>query len=600
VFNGALPAGGIDAAHVPLLLARAVWLVGLLSATGALLFRAFEAPTEAGRFAPVRAGLSRIIGRSLALACVGWVVWVVLQAAAIAGATTPGAAFSALEPVFARTLFGHLAIAQIVLLLLAWATLRLGWGRARVLPALCALGATTLQAGHLHAWAMQGVSPLSCAVVLHLWAAAGWLGALQPLRLVVRLAPLPAAVAAVRRFSVRGMVLVLVLALTAVLQSLALLGGVAGLFGATYGWVAMAKTGLFAVLLAFAWRNRFRLTPALAGPAPDAARAALSRSIFVGTGVGIAVVLAAAVLTALPPGMHVQPIWPFTARPRLPLGGAGAAALAAFVASVVLLGRAVLWRRRRLPVLAAAVVLAWVAVPRLGVLMQPATPTCFFQSPTGFTAASVADGGALFAQHCAECHAAGLPAVRLAAIGDGDLFWLLTAGGPAMPGFAATLDDDARWQVIDFLRARAAAGSLPVRAPDLDIACADGSAQSLSDLRGRLVRLVFQPAGDDATPPAVPAGVPVVTVLVPRPPAPEQVASGCIVADPYVRTAYATATGLSPDGLAGAEALIDPEGWLREVLHPDADAAALAAALGRAMATAPARSGRAGVARPAG
>ena len=35
MFNGALPAGGIDAAQVPLLLARALWLAALLSATGA-------------------------------------------------------------------------------------------------------------------------------------------------------------------------------------------------------------------------------------------------------------------------------------------------------------------------------------------------------------------------------------------------------------------------------------------------------------------------------------------------------------------------------------------------------------------------------------
>jgi putative copper export protein len=600
MFNGALPAGNIDAAHVPLLLARAVWLVGLLSATGALLFRAFEAQTEAGRFAPVRAGLTRIIAASLMLACVGWLIWVVLQAATIAGATTPASAFSALAPVFSRTLFGHVATAQIALLVLACATLWLGWRWARALPALCALGATMLQAGHLHAWAMEGTSLLTAAVVLHLWAAAGWLGALLPLRQVVRLAPLPAAISAVRRFSVRAKVLVLVLLLTAVLQSLTMLGGVAGLFGATYGWVAMSKAVLFAVLLGFAWRNRFRLTPALAGPEPDAARAALARSIFVETGVAIAVVLVAAVLTALPPGMHVQPIWPFTGRPRLPIDGAEMAVLASLVASVALLGRAVLWRRLLLPVLAAMVVLGCFAVPRLGALTQPATPTSFWQSPTGFTASSVADGGVLFVKQCAACHATGLPTSRLAAIGDGDLLWLLTAGGPAMPGFAATLDDDARWHVIDFLRARAAAGSLPVRAPDLDIACADGTAQSLGDLRGRLVRLVFPPAAGDATPPAAPAGVQVLTVLVPRPPVPEQLASGCEVTDPYVRTAYAAATGISSDGLAGAEVLIDAEGWLRELLHPNADAAALREALGRAATPVPLQSGRDSAARPAG
>jgi mono/diheme cytochrome c family protein len=390
--------------------------------------------------------------------------------------------------VFVRTAFGHEAAVQVGLLVLALVLCRVRW---TWIPAALALGVVTVQVAHLHAWAMAGrATPLTGAVLLHLWAAALWLGALLPLRLVVRGAPLPVAFAAVRRFSARATVLVIVLALTAVFQGFEMFGGVAGLFGATYGWVAMAKALLFAVLLGFAWRNRFVLTPALEGG--KAARDLLSRSIARETGVGVLVLGVAAVLTALPPGMHVAPTWPFTFRLSQPF--------------------------------------------TLAAPLQPATPTSFYRSETGFSAASVADGGKLFAGNCARCHTANL---ALAAA-DGDLFWLLTSGTNGMPGFAAALDDDARWHVIDFLRARAAAGRFPLRAPDIQLACTDGSAPMLSDLRGqKLVVRLSAAAGE-----------------------------GCRADDADAVAAYAIATGLAPERLAGAGLDIDAVGRLRAVLPP--------------------------------
>jgi len=480
MFNGALPAGGIEAGHWPLIASRAAWLCGLFSASGALAFRALE-PAGA---AWVRRKLQRLIVGSLALAVAAWIVWVVLQAAVIAGAGDLAGALAALRPVFARTAFGHQAAVQIGLVLLAWATLRAGW-----LPALLALGAVAMQVGHLHAWAMSGtVNTLTVAVLLHLGAASLWLGGLLPLRLVVGAAPLPAAIAAVRRFSARAIVLVILLALTALLQGVDLFGGVAGLFGATYGWVAMAKTALFAILLGFAWRNRFRLTPALSGPDPVVARAMLGRSIARETAVGALVLGVAAILTALPPGMHVEPTWPFTFRLRSPFS---------FTAP-----------------------------------FQPATPTSFYRSDTGFTAASITTGATLFAKDCAGCHA-GTIALSGA---DGDLFWLITSGAGPMPGFAATLDEEARWQVIDFLHARAEAGTLPAPAPDIQLACADGSTPMLSELRGRPVRIRFAAAGE-----------------------------GCRADDADAAAAYALVTGMTLADLAGADLDVDAAGRLRAV-----------------------------------
>jgi putative copper export protein len=528
MLNGVLPAGSIDAAHVPLVLARAVWLCALFSATGALAFRAMEGGSDAVVWPAVRGPLSRLIVGSLALACGAWAVWAVLQAAAIAGATDAAGAASALEPVFVRSAFGHRAAAQLGLLVLAWATVRVGFGWV---PAVLALGAVTIQVGHLHAWAMTGgVTLLTTAVLLHLWAVALWLGGLLPLRLVVRRAPLAAAEACVRRFSRRATVLVALLAITALYQGIEMSGGLAGLFGATYGWVMLSKAGLFAVLLALAWRNRFRLAPALAGAEPAAGRLALMRSIAVEAGFGVAVLLAAAVLTALPPGMHVEPAWPFTVRPSVPFTDANGAVVAGLAVAVAMVAAAILWRGVRWPALGVAVVLVLLAVPRLGAVTQPATPTSFYESQTGFTAASVAAGGALFAARCASCHGGAGP--RLAAA-DGDVFWTLATHPDG------ALDDDARWNLIDFLRARAAAGTWPVRAPDVQLACADGSTPMLSDLRGAPVRLAFRPTAD-----------------------------ACAITDSDGPAAYAVATGLATAQLASVVLQIDADGRLREAPQP--------------------------------
>src|SRR5262249_28085667 len=141
--------------------------------------------------------------------------------------------------------------------------------------------------------------------------------------------------------------------------------------------------------------------------------------------------------------------------------------------------------------------------------------------PTGFSAAAIAAGAALFPDHCAECHGpegrgdgtraksspippADLTAAHLWEHSDGELFWWLThgidspEGGLPMPGFAASLSDDDRWALIDYVRAhnagvsRAAAGQWPraVAAPVFSVRCADGTAIGLADLRGRVVRLI--------------------------------------------------------------------------------------------------------------
>jgi hypothetical protein len=138
-----------------------------------------------------------------------------------------------------------------------------------------------------------------------------------------------------------------------------------------------------------------------------------------------------------------------------------------------------------------------------------------------------------------------------------------------MPGFGDAIDDQARWNLIDFIHANADAVRLQRRvsdgpnafpAPSFTADCPDGS-KTLEDLRGRFVRLVV----GEATPPANDADV--VTVVVPLGAAQEPGRDVCTLDDPDAAAALAIYRG-EANALAGSEFLIDPEGRLRALWHP--------------------------------
>jgi len=129
---------------------------------------------------------------------------------------------------------------------------------------------------------------------------------------------------------------------------------------------------------------------------------------------------------------------------------------------------------------AIAVTMIALATPGLGVLLAQANPYSFYESPTGFTRASIAAGAALYSGNCASCHGPRgfgdgprastlkqrpppLVGFHLLERSDGDLFWLIARGipgdddGMTMPGFADRLSADERWALIDYVRALAGA-----------------------------------------------------------------------------------------------------------------------------------------------
>ena len=97
----------------------------------------------------------------------------------------------------------------------------------------------------------------------------------------------------------------MLLAGTAIVQGVVLVGSVDALLRTAYGWVALLKLCLFGVLVGFAVINRYRLAPDLRAPDARGARRRLLVSLVLQTGFGVFIVLAAALLGQLRPGMDI-------------------------------------------------------------------------------------------------------------------------------------------------------------------------------------------------------------------------------------------------------------------------------------------------------
>lgn len=168
--------------------------------------------------------------------------------------------------------------------------------------------------GHGAATEGLGHYPHLIGAILHSWAAALWLGALAALLVMVACHqpgdPLSDRILhqALHGFSGVGTVAVAVLVLSGLVNSWFMVGidQIGGLVTTPYGWLLLAKLGLFGVMLALATSNRFHLTPILAEALddPDDLRVAVSRlkrSLAVETLIALALLGVVAVMGTLAP-----------------------------------------------------------------------------------------------------------------------------------------------------------------------------------------------------------------------------------------------------------------------------------------------------------
>jgi putative copper resistance protein D len=168
-----------------------------------------------------------------------------------------------------------------------------------------------------HAIGAQGIEGIihPTADVLHLIAAAAWIGTLVPLALLLSKTGedadlLPVARTATLRFSTLGIASVGTLLLTGMVNTWYLVGSVSALTGSNYGRLLMIKLALFLTMVGIAAFNWSQLTPRL-GKNADAgaaqrARRALCRNATIEASFGAAIICIVAVLGTLPPASHAH------------------------------------------------------------------------------------------------------------------------------------------------------------------------------------------------------------------------------------------------------------------------------------------------------
>jgi copper resistance protein D len=309
----------------PLVWARFLHFAATVSLSGLVIFHAFVGgpALAAGDAATVRlvAGrLARLAWGSWALAVLTGGAWLVLQTASMGERPLSDLWSDGLvATVLLDTDFGHVWLARLVLVALLAAALwpthfsvpAPAWRRGAALLLAAAFAAALAFAGHAAAGdGIEGAIHLT-ADVLHLIAAAAWVGALVPLALVLAAAKGaagPSALAVARtatlRFSTLGIASVGTVLATGIVNTYELVGGWAALFGTDYGRLLLVKIALFLAMLAIAAVNRMRLTPRLAagGAAAGPALRQLRANALAEAVIGALILFIVAMLGTLPPG----------------------------------------------------------------------------------------------------------------------------------------------------------------------------------------------------------------------------------------------------------------------------------------------------------
>jgi putative copper resistance protein D len=310
---------------------RAIHFATTIMATGVVFFVAFVAEPALRKAAndtlarTLFPRLRWIVWLSLAFALVSGTAWLVLTAASMSGQSVADVyTQDVLWTVLSQTDFGNdwllrfvlaCALAGVCLPFLSPQGARSAWLRVATVILAAAFVGSLAWAGH--AIGGQGTEGIvhPIADILHLIAAAAWVGALVPLALLLTMTgqdadALAIARTATRRFSTLGIVSVAAILLTGIVNTWYLSGSVDALTETKYGHLLLIKIALFVAMAGVAAFNRLRLTPRLVDDpemtAAQNARRQLSRNAAVEAAMGAAIIAIVAALGTLPPGSHAH------------------------------------------------------------------------------------------------------------------------------------------------------------------------------------------------------------------------------------------------------------------------------------------------------
>jgi putative copper resistance protein D len=514
-------------------------LAATLLAVGAVTMIVLAGPSERVTARRWEAAVVRRARWIVVAALVTGVMALGWQAALAEDRLAAAVSAASLVRVALETTAGHVWLARHGLLLLLAAFLaaagslpaRVDWLAVRGETLLLAAAALVLLAASGHAAAVEpGTGLAVVADGVHLLAAGAWIGGLLPLAALLKAAGTeggadgrPYAVLAARRFSRLALMAVVVLAASGVANTVTQVGGVAALIGTPYGRLLLAKLALLVPILAIAAVNRRRLLPALSGDGARVGRPAmrgLATSLAAESALGLLLLVVVAGLATTPPARHEAPSWPLPFRLTLDAVDSASEQFRALAGSqVALLGLVgvLAWlvaRARRRALLAGGLgLMATGLALALPPLVIEAWPTTFVRPRVPYHATSVTAGAALYARRCAGCHgpagaggtAGPLTSGRVRRHTAGDVFWWIGAGAPhRMPAFAPGLDDESRWDLVNYVRALGAGDAArtlgptvapderSIVAPDFSFGVGPMVGRSLRDYRGqRAVLLVL-------------------------------------------------------------------------------------------------------------
>jgi putative copper resistance protein D len=306
----------------PMIVVRAIHFAATAMTAGAVMFRAVVAEPALRSHREARTIVeSQIRGVAwigLAVSVVSGLSLVLLLTMSLSGESLGEAVMSgALRDVLNLTQFGwvsqiRLALAIVLAICLAFErkVSWLGVGAAVGLIASIAwtghAGSTPPKLGYVHL----------AADVLHLSAAAAWIGGLAPLALLLsagwryhRLAWASLELDVVRRFSLVGIASVATLIVSGLISAWILVGSFRGLVVTVYGWILTLKLIVFGIMVVLATVNRFRLTPRLALPPGSEAQCyalrRLTRNTVTEIALGLLVFAVVGVLGTLHPPAHL-------------------------------------------------------------------------------------------------------------------------------------------------------------------------------------------------------------------------------------------------------------------------------------------------------
>jgi len=307
----------------PLVLTRAIHFAASAATAGLLIFRAFVAepslrPSPEG-YAVVQSRIAAIAWVGLAITVATGLVWLLLQTMSITGLSSGEAIRSgAMLVVVNETQFGLVSeIRAVLAVMLAPCLIFSRFILSRWLALLAALGLMAAIAWTGHAGSTLGqLGNLHLAAdVLHLGAAAAWIGGLVGLSIlfaVGRRRPAlewePLQLDAVRRFSTLGIISVATLIASGIVNAWILVASFRGLLVTNYGQLLLLKVALFAIMVIFATVNRLLLTPRLALAAKGTAEpalATLTRNTLIEIALGLVTFAIVGVLGTLHPAIHL-------------------------------------------------------------------------------------------------------------------------------------------------------------------------------------------------------------------------------------------------------------------------------------------------------